>query len=252
MAGVSLALPSGYIDSPAAAAAAYADGGSSYAANHSAVDVSFTLSPTISFSSSGPTAVHVGAWEVTLTNCDESGATGTTLDGKPPSQFTDEVNVTSGVAGGGSTGTTTCPPSSSSSGSHVPQFTGISEAESGAGASGLFWFNTTVNSAPAGITWGDLGVQVEDSSGNAVPAGPIELDATDVTGACLVATYTFASAGWGAPSTNVCPGTVGGAATILAGAQVSMVSQTNLFGQGDYLVLAGHGAFSGTAFLLLP
>jgi hypothetical protein len=125
-AGVGLGLPTGFIDSPEAMADADAQGGSAFLANHSAVEISYAISPQVTLSRA---VVAHSEWTVTMTNCDESGMTGTTLDGKPAAQFTDEVNATSGAANAGVTVPTVCPTTSGARTLGEPRFSSFGQGE---------------------------------------------------------------------------------------------------------------------------
>ncbi|HTT25543.1 MAG TPA: hypothetical protein VMH90_01085, partial [Thermoplasmata archaeon] len=76
-----LNLPTNHIDSPAAAAAALSDGGTTYSAAHSSFSTIFVLVPGTSATYSGHTVTVPASWEVELTNCNPSQTTATTLDG---------------------------------------------------------------------------------------------------------------------------------------------------------------------------
>ena len=250
--GATLSLPSGYVDSPAAGAAAYAHGGSAFLANHSKVDVGYTLTPAISFSIAGHTSVQPARWSVTMTNCDLSGNSGTTMDQKPPIMFTDTVNASSGAAANGTTSITSCPAGNPNSASQVPSFGYVSLGEWSSGSSYNFFVNTSVQGAPGnGITWGDLSVSVETSNGDPVTSGSIEADVVGITG-CIVATYPFTTGQWSSPSSGACTGTTGGSASITAGQTLSVKLANNPSGLGEWIVVTAHGSFSGTTFVQIP
>jgi hypothetical protein len=102
------------------------------------------------------------------------------------------------------------------------------------------------------MTWSNMIFQVQTAAG-AGAAGPTTLITTNAAGSCNVATYTFASATWGAPAANACAGvTTGGGALVVGGAQMQMLSTTNLNNAGNVLVAVGQGSFSGTSNIALP
>lgn len=108
-AGLSVSLPPDYLDSPAAVRDALADGGATFAAEHSAIDLSYLLTPEISASIGGTGFSQGASWEVEITNCDLSGTLGATLDGEPPALFQVAINATSGVGTTPTSGATSCP-----------------------------------------------------------------------------------------------------------------------------------------------
>ena len=128
----------------------------------------------------------------------------------------------------------------------------MNEASNGAsGASARYYYNTSVQTASGGMTWSNMIFQVTSASGSGV-AGPTTITTTNAAGSCNVATYTFSTATWGAPASNACAGTTGGSALVVSGAQVQMISTTNLNNAGDNLVAVGQGAFSGTENFQIP
>jgi flagellin-like protein len=106
--------------------------------------------------------------------------------------------------------------------------------------------------ASGGMTWSNMIFQVQTAAG-AGAVGPTTLTTTNAAGSCNLATYTFATASWGAPAANVCAGvTTGGGALVVAGAQMQMISTANLNNAGNVLVVVGQGTFSGTSNIGVP
>ncbi|MCI4366409.1 MAG: type IV pilin [Thermoplasmata archaeon] len=128
----------------------------------------------------------------------------------------------------------------------------VNEASSGAGAAQRWYYNVSVQSASGGMTWSNMIFQVQTAAG-AGAVGPTTLTTTNAAGSCNLATYTFASATWGAPAANVCAGvTTGGGALVVGGAQIQMISTANLNNGGNVMVAVGQGSFSGTSQIALP
>src|SRR5271170_4457691 len=128
----------------------------------------------------------------------------------------------------------------------------VNEASSGTGAAARWYYNVSVQSASGGMTWSNMIFQVQTSAG-AGAVGPTTLTTTNAAGSCNLATYTFATAAWGAPAANVCAGvTTGGGALVVGGAQIGMIATTNLNNAGNTLVVVGQGSFSGTSNIGLP
>jgi flagellin-like protein len=128
----------------------------------------------------------------------------------------------------------------------------VQEATSGTGAGQHWYYNTSVQSASGGMTWSNMIFQVQTAAG-AGATGPTTLTTTNAAGSCNVATYTFSTATWAAPAANVCAGvTTGGGALVVGGAQMQMISTTNLNNAGNNLIAVGQGSFSGTSNIALP
>ncbi len=98
-------LPFTPVNSPVAAAAAWAADGPTYAAAHSSFDTELIMVP-YEVDSHG-TALYP-TWIVSYTNCNPT-SNGATLDGKAAAQFTAEVNATTGKFVAGFNTTTACP-----------------------------------------------------------------------------------------------------------------------------------------------
>jgi|HubBroStandDraft_1064217.scaffolds.fasta_scaffold111425_1 flagellin-like protein len=128
----------------------------------------------------------------------------------------------------------------------------VNEATSGTGGTARWYYNVSVQSASGGMTWSAMIFQVQTSAG-AGAAGPTTITTTNGAGSCNLATYTFASAAWTVPAANVCTGvTTGGGALVVPGAQIQMISTTNLNNAGNTLVVVGQSSFSGTSNIGLP
>ncbi|MCI4366410.1 MAG: type IV pilin [Thermoplasmata archaeon] len=129
----------------------------------------------------------------------------------------------------------------------------FSEATSGAGAGQKWYYNATVQSASGGMTWSNMIFQVQTPSGGIVAAGPTTITTTNAALSCNIATYTFATATWGAPAANVCAGvTTGGGGLVVSGAQLQLTSTVVLQTLGNKVVAVGQGSFSGTASFAIP
>jgi hypothetical protein len=90
--------PSTVVDSPAAASAALAAGGTAYLNQHSGVFAEYVLIPTeIDTILGTSTLVTSASWVIVLTNCNPSLTSTTTTDGKTSAQFIAYINATTGV-----------------------------------------------------------------------------------------------------------------------------------------------------------
>lgn len=122
----------------------------------------------------------------------------------------------------------------------------INEANAGSN----YYYNTTVQTASGGMTWGNMIFQVQTSTGSGA-TGPTTITVTNALGSCNLATYTFSTAAWTTPATH-CTGTTGSAALVSNGASVELVSTASLTGAGYSLIAVGQGSFSGTAAFSIP
>jgi hypothetical protein len=129
----------------------------------------------------------------------------------------------------------------------------FSATTTGSGAGAVWYYNATVETAGTGTTWSDLVLQVQLPSGSVDTTGPTSVTTTNSVVSCNVATYTFASATWGTPSSNVCAaGAVGGNGLVSSGDQVELTSSSTLAQQGERFVVFGSGPYSGSASFALP
>ena len=130
---------------------------------------------------------------------------------------------------------------------------GITESTAGAN----FVYTTTVQSpsSGSGMTWSDMIFQVQSAAGTVIATGPVNVTVTNpALNGCPDAVFTFSSSAWAAYTGggHCTSGTTGGAALVVAGAQITMVSTVNLNGQGDSLVVIGQSSYSGTAPVSIP
>jgi len=121
--------------------------------------------------------------------------------------------------------------------------------EANAGAN--YYYNTTVQTASGGMTWGNMIWQVQSSGGTVLASGPTTITTTNAADSCNVATYTFSTGLWTTPATH-CTGTTGTGALVVNGAQIQLVSSVNLASAGYKLVAIGQGSFSGSAVFSIP
>jgi hypothetical protein len=114
-----------------------------------------------------------------------------------------------------------------------------------------FYYNTTIQSSPGGLTWSDLHFHVQSASGD-VLSGASTITVTNSANTCDVALYTFSNASWTVPETPCVSGTIGGSAPVWSGSSIQVLSAVNFTASGDALAIVGQGAFEGTSTVSIP
>jgi hypothetical protein len=206
----SLSLPTGYLDSPAAATVAYNDGGSAYAAAHSAYSLEEILVPTVGVDLGGNTTVISSSWEITYTDCDLITEDGSTLGGQLPAQFTASINATTGLLSSALNATTACPIAhyGGSGGNHNPKPTlsNVTDliAFSQEHYMGTYWNNGTFITSLTNLTSGDLTVAIENNTTSApISTSGFTLQITYGAGGPVNASYDFTTNTWNDTSVPV-------------------------------------------------
>jgi hypothetical protein len=209
-------LPAGVIDSPAAASAAMAVGGDTYASGQSSYFVEYFLTPTVQLDAFGSKTTTPGFWLVSLTNCDPSRPGGSTTDGNPSAQFTAELNATTGKLissenssiGCGGTGKTIPGGGGGGGGGGKPTFLAATDTiteyqQNNSNTSNLVWYNNATFGAVSGVeatslTLANITVQIENNTTGAVlPTTGWTLQLTNFT--TIVSTYDFGTNTWSHP-----------------------------------------------------
>ncbi len=127
----------------------------------------------------------------------------------------------------------------------------FSEARAGSN----YYYNATVESAEAGLTWGNMAFQVQNAAGKSVADGPENVTGIDSSAACMVAVYAFSTSSWAASTgPEACSnGAVGPKRLVDAGgAQLDLVASVPLSGVGDRLAVVYSGPNAGNSLFSIP
>jgi hypothetical protein len=235
-------LPTPYVNSPAAAEVAYADGGSDFVSTHMGYDIEEILVPGETFQ--GHTLPST--WEIDYTDCNLGAGDGTTLNGEAPAQFLASVNATTGLQFRGLNTTTACPTvSSSHTGggkptfeSQLAEFNFPFQQQVGANyvTNGTL-FLTTISPFPAR----DVTVAIKNATtSDPVSTAGITLELQNYTTGEVWSVYNFTTNTWNDTSTNL--ESVYG--------QFSIISTTELI--NDKIVLTATSAAPVTGSVHVP
>jgi len=115
-----------------------------------------------------------------------------------------------------------------------------------------FWYNTSVQTAPSGMTWSNMIFQVQGSGNNIITTGPSTITVLGTTNGCNLAVFTFSTAAWTIPAANKCTGQLGASGGVAAGDQMVLFSTVSLTNVGDKLVVVGQGSYSGSLSISIP
>jgi hypothetical protein len=235
-------LPTDYVNSPAAAAVAYADGGSDFISAHSGYDIEEVLVPSVTFQGH----VEDATWEISYTDCNLGADDGSTLNGEAPAQFLASVNATTGLQFRGLNMTSACPTSSTShSGGGKPTFESelaefnfpFQEPVGANYVTNGTLFLTTISPFPAG----DVTVAIKNATtSDAVSTAGITLELQNYSTGEVWSVYNFTSNTWNDTSTNL--ESVYG--------QLSIISPTELI--GDKIVLTATASAPVTGSVHVP
>jgi len=200
-------------NSASVAAAAWADGGSAFASNHTGgVSTTYDYTAATSISVDGFTDTTPGSWTVSLSNCNDFASTASTFDGKAGSTFSVDVNVTTTIATDPTVTPTTCSSgisglggsSGGSGGSGGSSVAFSSNAEASFpfetnNSAGTYYNNGSLIVFGSGITLtlGELTVSIENAStGSAVSTSGFSLAYLNIETSAVDATYDFTSNTW--------------------------------------------------------
>ena len=187
-----LSLPSTIEDSPSPAAAAWTDGGSGYAANHSAYDVELIV---LNVSLWGPT------WVITYTNCDPTDS-GATLDGNSPAQFTSAFYAVNGTLIFKENGNSACPKPTGSGGGGggggKPNLDTCLVAGYEENDTTIFYNNESLGCYTiTGLTSGDITVSIENNTTlTKVSTTGFTLQIVNTSSSGSLASYDFGTNTW--------------------------------------------------------
>jgi hypothetical protein len=200
-----VSLPSGYLDSPAAAATAYNNGGSGFVASHSAYDLEEVLVPAVTVNSSGTLSSTPSTWEITYTDCNVAADDGTTLGGAAPAQFTAGINATSGAFIRGFPSTIGCASATGSGGgggggsTAKNTFQNVTEDfvfTQQHTSKTTFWNNGSLVTTLTNLTAGGVTVTIENNTtGVAVSTSGMTFQIVNITFA-WISVYNFSSNTW--------------------------------------------------------
>jgi hypothetical protein len=187
-------LPANAVDSPIAAATAWAAGGPAYAANHSSYETEYIV---LNSTTDG------ALWVVTYTNCNPT-ETGATLDGNAPAQFTAIVWATNGTLRTKDSTTTACPTLKGGGGGGGGGKASIDSCRfvsAQANVTGTYWYNASAI-CPFNVTkmtTGDLRLSaVNNTTGTPVSTTGWSLVVQNVSSFPFVnaSHYNFATKTW--------------------------------------------------------
>ena len=191
------------MNSPVAAATAWATDGTTYSAAQSSFDTEMIMVP-YELTSHGVALYPI--WVISYTNCNPT-SNGATLDGNSPSQFTAEVNATTGKLIHGFNTTTACPVITGSGGGGGGGGGGKASIDScrivsfQANVTGTYWYNGSAI-CPFNVTkmtTGDVTVSaVNNTTGTPVSTAGWSLVAQNASTFPYVneSHYNFASKTW--------------------------------------------------------
>jgi hypothetical protein len=203
----SVGLPASYLDSPAAAAIAFNEGGSTFVASHSSYNLEEILVPTVTDTIGGKTTTTQASWEIDYTDCNIALDDGTTFGSAAPAQFYASVNATSGAWIRGLNTTFACPSLTGGAGvtaknslENVTDDFAFTQQHTSKTA---YWNNGTLYTTLSALTVGDLAISVENNTtGAAVSTVGMTLQIVNITLATL-SVYNFATSTWSNPSVSI-------------------------------------------------
>ncbi len=249
-------LPANVIDSSTAAQAAWNAGESGFVAQHPGGESAYAVLPALSLLGSSAGGSY---WQLVYAACDPATTAAATI----VPVFNATVNSVSGVVVAHNSSTMPCgtltnltlplrlglsPPFPPLPVPPPPVPVGVGVAfhpAVEARSAGTYYYNFSVQSSAAGLTWSDLHLVVRTASGGTapLPSGSTSWTVVGASGRPLAGTNDSASlTGW----------VFGGSTGVSTTQFLSLSTSVDLYGAGDQLLAQGTGTYAGNVSTSIP